>query len=70
VSLYDALQKQLIRRCITSRFKAGKLVYYETCSNALGAIAREKQIKAGSRHKKISLVNRMNPDWRDLYDDL
>ena len=35
-----------------------------------GAIAREKQIKAGSRRKKIELINRLNPEWRDLYDDL
>jgi predicted GIY-YIG superfamily endonuclease len=34
------------------------------------AIAREKQIKAGSRAKKLMLIETMNPDWRDLYDDL
>ena len=33
-------------------------------------IARERQIKAGSREKKIVLVNAMNPDWRDLFDGL
>jgi predicted GIY-YIG superfamily endonuclease len=37
---------------------------------ASGAIAREKQIKAGSRQKKIDLINGSNPEWRDLYDDL
>jgi putative endonuclease len=45
-------------------------VYYETCSDPLGAIAREKQIKAGPRRKKIELIERMNPEWRDLYDEL
>jgi predicted GIY-YIG superfamily endonuclease len=35
-----------------------------------GAIAREKQIKAGSRRKKLALIEAMNPAWRDLYDDL
>jgi predicted GIY-YIG superfamily endonuclease len=34
------------------------------------AIAREKQIKAGSRRKKLALIEGMNPKWRDLYDDL
>jgi predicted GIY-YIG superfamily endonuclease len=34
------------------------------------AIAREKQLKAGSRKKKIALIESMNPDWRDLYDTL
>ncbi|GAH03440.1 unnamed protein product [marine sediment metagenome] len=34
------------------------------------AIAREKQIKASSRQKKIDLINSMNPEWRDLYDEL
>jgi putative endonuclease len=47
-----------------------KLVYYEAGHDASAAIAREKQIKAGSRQKKIDLINRFNPEWRDLYDDL
>ena len=34
------------------------------------AIAREKQIKAGSRAKKLALIETMNPQWRDLYEDL
>jgi len=33
-------------------------------------ILREKQIKAGSRNKKIKLINSMNPDWKDLYTEL
>jgi len=47
-----------------------KLVYYETGHDASGAIAWEKQIKAGSRRKKIELIDRLNPEWRDLYEDL
>ncbi len=35
-----------------------------------GAIAREKQIKAGSRQKKIDLINGFNPEWHDLYNEL
>ncbi len=34
------------------------------------AIAREKQLKGGSRQKKAELINRFNPGWRDLYDEL
>jgi putative endonuclease len=47
-----------------------KLVYYEAGYDASGAIACEKQIKAGSRQKKIDFVNQFNPEWRDLYDKL
>jgi putative endonuclease len=54
----------------TNRYNVSKLVYYEAGVDASGAIAREKQIKAGSRSKKIELINRLNPEWRDLYWDL
>ena len=54
----------------TNRYNVSKLVYYEAGYDASGTIAREKQIKAGSRQKKIDLINRSNPEWRDLYDDL
>ncbi len=54
----------------TNRYNVSKLVYYEGGCDASGAIAREKQIKAGSRRKKIELINRFNPEWRDLYDEL
>jgi putative endonuclease len=53
----------------TNRYNVSKLVYYEAGYDLSGAIAREKQIKAGSRLKKIELINRTNPRWRDLYDD-
>jgi putative endonuclease len=54
----------------TKRYNVRKLVYYEAGHDAIGAIAREKQIKAGSRQKKIDLINNSNPEWRDLYEDL
>jgi len=54
----------------TNRYNVAKLVYHEAGYDASGAIAREKQIKAGSRQKKIDLINRLNPEWRDLYGDL
>ena len=54
----------------TQRYNVTKLVYYEVCDDARAAIAREKQIKGGSRQKKLDLVNNMNAEWRDLYDEL
>ena len=54
----------------TSRYNVWKLVYFETGYDVAGAIAREKQIKAGSRQKKIEMINAANSDWRDLYDEL
>jgi putative endonuclease len=46
------------------------LVYYEATESVESALARERQIKAGSRQKKIDLINSMNPEWRDLYEEL
>ena len=54
----------------TARYNVSKLVYYEPYGDILDAIAREKQIKAGSRQKKIDLVNTTNTEWRDLYDSI
>jgi putative endonuclease len=54
----------------TKRYNIDKLVYYEVADNPTAAISREKQIKAGSRRKKTDLINAMNPEWRDLYNDL
>ena len=54
----------------TSKYNVDKLVYYEVSSDSYSAISREKQIKAGSRKRKLDLINSMNPEWRDLYDDL
>jgi putative endonuclease len=54
----------------TSRYNVFKLVYYEAGSDASGAIIRGKQIKAGSRQKKIDLIDNMNPGWEDLYEKL
>ena len=54
----------------TKRYNVTKLVYYEIFADIRDAIAREKQIKAGSRQKKINLIVEMNSEWRDLYEDL
>jgi len=52
----------------TAKYNLYKLVYYEFHANIVDAIAREKQIKAGSREKKEALINSFNPGWEDLYD--
>ena len=54
----------------TSRFRVHRLVYYEVGGDIHGAISREKAIKAGSRRKKMALVDEFNPTWRDLYDEI
>ena len=79
-ALYVGVTNDLVRRVhehrtkiasgFTTRYNVDKLVYFEETSDVVGAIAREKQIKGGSREKKVELVNATNPDWRDLFDDL
>jgi putative endonuclease len=54
----------------TSRYNVDKLVFYEVADDPIAAISREKQIKAGSRRKKIALIDAMNPEWRDLFEAL
>jgi len=46
------------------------LVWYEVGGDMHHAISREKQIKAGSRTAKLQLIEAMNPEWRDLWDDI
>lgn len=50
----------------TNKYHVNKLVYYEVVEDAASAIPREKQIKAGSRQKKIDLIRRLNLKWNDL----
>ena len=52
--------------CFTAKYNVNKLVYYEATSNVEAAIAREKQIKSGSRARKIQLIEQSNPQWKDL----
>lgn len=54
----------------TEKYNINKLVYYEVSDNIESAILREKQIKAGSRDKKIRLIKGMNPQFKDLYNEL
>jgi putative endonuclease len=54
----------------SSRYGCNRLVFYEKYERIDEAIARGKQIKGGSRARKIALIEAMNPDWRDLYMSL
>jgi putative endonuclease len=76
-TLYTGVTSDLIKRAyqhkngespgFSRRYNCKLLVYYEVHEDMLVAIAREKQIKAGSRKKKIALIESMNPQWVDLY---
>lgn len=54
----------------TAKYKLHTIVYYEPFHLIEDAIAREKQLKGGSRMKKMELIIKSNPEWLDLYDDL
>ena len=54
----------------TKRYNVNKLVYYECYDSIENAILREKQIKAGSRQKKMDLIQASNPLFKDLYDEI
>jgi putative endonuclease len=54
----------------TKKYNIIKLVFYEVFEDIDNAILREKQIKSGSRQNKIELVNSMNKEWQDLYEEL
>ena len=61
--------KEKLVEGFTSRYNVTKLIYYEEFETMPEAIAREKQIKGGSRQKKLDLVKSKNPEWKDLYDE-
>ena len=79
-TLYTGVTSNLVQRVyqhregslpgFTTRYGCKMLVWYELHATMAEAIAREKQIKAGSRKKKLALIETSNPGWRDLYDDL
>ena len=57
----------VFKNSFTLKYNINKLVYFETCNLAGEAFKREKQVKAGSRTKKIELIENMNPAWKDLF---
>jgi len=78
--LYVGVTNDLVKRVyahkeklvegFTKKYNITKLVYYEVFEDIENAILREKQIKAGSRKKKIDLIDQKNRHWRDLYSEL
>lgn len=79
--LYTGVTNNLLRRVwehknklnnhgFTKQYNCDQLVYYEFHEDVRDAIEREKKIKGGSRQKKIDLINSINPDWKDLYNEL
>ncbi len=78
--MYTGVTSNLIKRIyehknglakgFTLKYKVKKLIYYEVFDNIIDAINREKQIKSWNRKRKEELINIMNPDWHELYDEL
>ena len=78
--LYTGVTNDLARRvynhknglgsAFVKKYNVHKLVYYEVGDNIHSAIAREKQIKGGSRQKKIDLIHGLNPEWKDLFAEI
>ena len=78
--LYTGVTGNLLRRMwehksktikgFTAKYNVDQLVYYEILNNPIDAIAREKQLKSGSRWRKVALILAVNPDWEDLYQRL
>jgi len=79
-ALYTGVTSNLPRRVwqhrmvsaggFTAKYHACLLVYFKEVDDAMSAITREKQLKAGSRQRKLALINSRNPAWRDLYEDI
>lgn len=79
-TIYIGMTRDLLKRVyehkhhlvegFTKRYGVHQLVYYEQTENVHSAIQREKQLKKWLREWKIALIERMNPVWRDLYDEL
>ena len=62
--------KNKVVKGFTQKYNVDRLVYYEIYENPEEAINREKQLKGGSRDDKVALVNKMNSEWKDLYEGL
>lgn len=58
------------KNSFSARYNLDKLVYFEKFDSIIAARKREKQIKAGSRAKKVLLIESINPEWKDLFETL
>ncbi|MDN5217373.1 GIY-YIG nuclease family protein [Fulvivirgaceae bacterium BMA12] len=63
-------KEKLYPKSFTARYNLNKLVYFETFYDIEEAIAREKQLKGGSRKKKVHLIRQFNPEWKDLFSTI
>lgn len=63
-------KQKKFQNSFSARYNLNKLVYYEAFQEIGDAIGREKQLKAGSRQKKLDLINVLNPEWEDLYEKI
>ena len=63
-------REKRFKNSFSEKYNLDKLVYWEAFQEIGDAIGREKQLKAGSRQKKIELINSFNPDWINLYDSI
>ena len=77
VGVTSDLQKRMIEHkekkypeSFTSKYNIHKLVYYNFFPTIEEAIVEEKRIKGGNRKQKIELINAMNMQWRDLWEDV
>jgi putative endonuclease len=78
--LYTGVTNDLARRVyehknglgstFVKKYNVHKLIYYEVGDNIQSVLAREKQIKGGSRQKKINLIKSLNPEWKDLFEEI
>lgn len=79
-ALYVGITNNLIKRIwehreslvegFTQKYKVKKLVYWEETADVISAIEREKRLKAWKRDWKIQLIEKQNPEWKDLYPEL
>ena len=79
-TLYTGVTSDIVKRIwqhkndladgFTKQYSVHLLVYYELADEMEAAITREKQIKGGSRARKLAMIELMNPEWRDLYEDI
>jgi putative endonuclease len=79
-TLYTGVTSTLVKRVyqhkndlaegFTKRYKIHNLVYYEAYNKIYDALTREKRIKKWKRQWKIELIEKSNPTWQDLYDDI
>lgn len=68
-NLLNRIFQHKIKECknsFTAKYNVNKLVYWEVCYDINSAITREKQIKNLVRRKKIEMINKFNPEWKDL----